>query len=130
MFDFLRNGNCICREKLGYRKIVVYLQLNTKTDMCTRQQCIVRLSEAAPYIQKEFGVRSLCIFGSMARGDNNELSDVDLCGDMPPKALRVSALKNYLQDLLGVVVDLVRRRPGLDVFLSEEIKRDGIFIFS
>ena len=98
--------------------------------MCTRQQCIARLRTAAPYIQKEFGVRSLCLFGSVARGDNDEHSDVDVCVDMPPKALRMAALKDYLQNLLGTMADLVRFRPTLDAFLTEEIKRDGILIFS
>ncbi len=40
------------------------------------------------------------------------------------------ALKNFLQDLLGMAVDLVRRNPRLDPFLVDEIERDGIWIFS
>lgn len=90
----------------------------------------MRLAEATPYIRREFGVVSLCLFGSMARGDNRLDSDVDICVDMPPKAFRVVALKNYLQDLLGVAVDLVRKSPRLDSFLTDEISRDGIVIFS
>ncbi len=45
---------------------------------------------------------------------------------MPPKAFRVIALKQYLQELLGCDVDLVRRNPNLDYLLSNEIARDGI----
>jgi predicted nucleotidyltransferase len=84
--------------------------------MDTRQQYIEKLKASIPFIQKEFGVSSLCIFGSMARGDNRNDSDVDICVDMPPKALKVSALKIYLQDLLGVPVDIVRRHAHLDSF--------------
>lgn len=98
--------------------------------MCSRQQCIAILTAAAPYLQKEYGVRSLRLFGSMARGDNRADSDVDVCVDMPPKAFTVIALKHYLQDLLGVAVDVVRLTPRLDKFLIDEIKRDGICIFS
>jgi predicted nucleotidyltransferase len=64
----------------------------------------------------------------MARGDNRDDSDVDICVDMPPKALKVSALKIYLQDLLGASVDVVRKHPRLDSFLLEEINRDGIYL--
>jgi predicted nucleotidyltransferase len=96
--------------------------------MCTRQQCIEKLKASIPFIQKEFGVNSLCLFGSMARGDNRQDSDVDVCVDMPPKALKVSALKIYLQELLGVQVDVVRRHAHLDSFLLQEIKRDGIYL--
>lgn len=95
--------------------------------MCTRQECFERIKNAAPLIKNHFGVRSLCIFGSMARGDNHNDSDVDVCVEMPPKAFAVVSLKNYLQDLLGISVDLVRRHPGLDEFLTNEIKRDGIY---
>jgi predicted nucleotidyltransferase len=96
--------------------------------MCTRSQCISRLQEAAPHIRKEFGGTALSLFGSMARGDNREGSDVDVFVDMPPKAYRVVALKLYLQDLLGEDVDVVRKSPYLDEFLLREIERDGICI--
>jgi hypothetical protein len=98
--------------------------------MCTREQCITRLHEAAPYLKHNFGVKSLSLFGSMARGDNSESSDVDVCVDMPPKAFQVVALKLYLQDLLGTVVDVVRKSPYVDKFLINEISRDEICIFS
>jgi hypothetical protein len=96
--------------------------------MCTRQECIERITQAAPFIRKEFEVSNLCVFGSMARGDNHPGSDVDVCVEMPPKALKVVALKSYLQNLLGTAVDVVRRSPHLDQFLANEIKRDGINI--
>lgn len=98
--------------------------------MCNQQQCVERLTEATPYIRSEFGVTSMCLFGSMARGDNGPESDADICVDMPPRAFKVIALKNFLQDLLGMAVDLVRRNPRLDPFLVNEIERDGIWIFS
>ncbi|MDE7378020.1 MAG: nucleotidyltransferase domain-containing protein [Paraprevotella sp.] len=98
--------------------------------MCTREQCIERLRESAPYIRQEFGVESMCLFGSMARGDNREDSDVDVCVSMPPKAFKLVSLKDFLQHLLGVAVDVVRRTPRLDPFLLSEIERDGVSIFS
>jgi predicted nucleotidyltransferase len=96
--------------------------------MFTCQQCITKIKKAIPYIRKEFGVTSLCLFGSVARGDNREDSDVDFFVEMPPKGLKVSALKNYLQDLLGVRVDLIRKHTNLDPFLLKEIERDGVHI--
>ena len=98
--------------------------------MCSRHECISRLIDATPYIRQEFGVKSMYLFGSMARGDNRPGSDVDVCVDMPPKAFRILALKDFLQDLLGVAVDVVRKSPRLDLFLQKEIDRDRISIFS
>lgn len=98
--------------------------------MCTRRECISKLTDAAPFLKQEFGVESLRLFGSMARGDNHVGSDVDVFVEMPPKAFKVIALKNYLQDILGVAVDVVRRTPRLDSFITKEIERDGIVIFA
>ena len=98
--------------------------------MCTRQECLERLRNATPYIKKEFGVRSLCLFGSMARGDNRPDSDIDILVDMEPKIFVLVALKEYLQELLGTAVDLIHRHSNLSPFFINEIKRDGIYIFT
>lgn len=97
--------------------------------MCTRQECLTRLSDAAPFIRTEFGVKSMCLFGSFARGDYNDNSDIDVCVEMPPKAMKLISLKNYLQDLLGKAVDIVRISPFLDPYLRNEISRDAVYIF-
>lgn len=65
----------------------------------------------------------------MARGDNKVGSDVDVCVEMPPKAFKIVEMKHYLQNLLGLDVDVVRLTPYLDKFLTSEIERDGIIIF-
>ena len=98
--------------------------------MSGKQHCIELLTEATPYIRLEFGVRSMRMFGSMARGEENDGSDVDIFVDMPPKAFKVVGLKQYLQELLGRAVDVVRNHSHLDPFLTNEINRDGITIFA
>ena len=95
-----------------------------------RQHCIDILTKASHKLRTEYGVKSLRMFGSVARGEYNDHSDVDLFVEMPPKALKIVALKNYLQDILGRAVDVVRSRPTLNTFLLNEIDRDGITIFS
>jgi predicted nucleotidyltransferase len=98
--------------------------------MCTRQECISLLTDASDYIKNEFGVKSLLIFGSMARGNNNVNSDVDICVDMPAKLFKIIEFKQYLKDLLGTEVDVVRKSQYLNECLTHEIERDGIRIFS
>lgn len=98
--------------------------------MCTRQQCLDRLIMATPEIKKRFGVKKMSLFGSMARGDNNLQSDVDIFVEMPPKAYQILRLKDYLQSLLGMSVDIVRSHSNLDSYLIQEIQNDGITIFT
>ena len=94
------------------------------------QHCIDILTKASQTLRIEYGVKSLRVFGSVARGEDSEVSDVDLFVDMPPKAMKMVALKHYLQNLLGRGVDVVRSRSTLDPFLLNEINRDGITIFT
>lgn len=98
--------------------------------MTHRQQYIDILTKASHIIRKDYGVVSLRIFGSVARGDDKANSDIDLFVEMPPKALKLVALKNYLQEILGRTVDIVRSRPTIDPFLLSEINKDGITIFA
>lgn len=95
-----------------------------------RQHCIYILTEVSHILRTEYGVKSLRIFGSVARGEDKGNSDVDLFVEMPPRALKMVALKLYLQEILGRAVDVVRSRPTLDKFLLNEINRDGITIFT
>jgi len=52
------------------------------------------------------------IFGSFARCEMNQKSDVDILVDFTdtPSLLKFVNLENYLSDLLGVKVDLVMKR--------------------
>lgn len=77
-----------------------------------------------------FGVRSLTLFGSVARGEQHEGSDVDIFVDMPPRFLVACAVADYLEDILGCKVDLVRRHKRLSEFFLNQIKKDGIQVFT
>jgi len=96
--------------------------------MFTRNECIEILTKDAPYIIKEYGVKSMCLFGSMARGDNSEDSDVDLFVDMPPVAIKVVRLKNHLQEILGKPVDLIRRHDYLRPHFLSRVEKDAIYV--
>lgn len=97
--------------------------------MCDKKACIELLRENSTLIQQEFGVTSLSVFGSVARGDNKPDSDVDILVDMPPKIFMVSALKEYLETLLSASVDIIRRHSHLSPKFINQISRDAITVF-
>ena len=96
--------------------------------MCNSNDCITKIRKNLPYIQKEYGVTGLCLFGSVARGDNRPDSDVDILVDMPPKIFALSGLHRYLENLLQSSVDLIRRHSHLSAQFLNQIARDGIKI--
>ena len=87
------------------------------------------IREHGEVLREQFQVTALTVFGSTARHENHEGSDVDMFVDMPPKIYLVIALKQYLEEILGCSVDVVRRHRGLNPQLIKEIERDGINIF-
>jgi predicted nucleotidyltransferase len=74
-----------------------------------KQTVLSRLSECAPEIRRRFSVKALSVFGSVARGEAAEGSDVDVLVAFKQKATfdLFMDLKFYLEDLLGRGVDLV-----------------------
>src|SRR5438093_9028299 len=73
-----------------------------------RQAILDRLNAEAPGLRKKYGVKSLAVFGSMARGDDHEGSDVDIlvAFEGKPTFDNFFDLKFYLEDLFGRAVDL------------------------
>ncbi len=80
-------------------------------------------------LKSRYGVSAIVLFGSVARNEHKDGSDVDLFVDMPPKFMQASAAADYLEDLLGNPVDLIRNNKNLSPFFLSQIKRDGITIY-
>lgn len=96
--------------------------------MCNQQECIKRIEKNRSHIQREYEVTGLCLFGSLARGDNRPDSDIDILVDMPPKMFLFSALHEYLENLLDSSVDLIRRHSHLSSRFLDQISNDAIRI--
>ncbi len=89
---------------------------------------IDRIREHASEIRDRFSVSDLRVFGSVARGDADAGSDVDLVVTFEGGATfdRFMDLKFYLEELLGMHVDLVTRaavRPELRTQIEREAIR-------
>lgn len=95
--------------------------------MKTREEYIEILANHAQEIKTEYGVNSLCIFGSVAR--NEQQPDSDLFVDVKPTLRILIKLKQYLEQILESPVDLIRKHNNLNSFIKREIERDGITIF-
>ena len=59
-------------------------------------------------LTKQFGVKSMLMFGSLARNEATQTSDVDLLVEFnrPVGYFGLFALQDYLEKLLGCSVDL------------------------
>ena len=107
----------------------IFAAVKHPTLMITRRECISKIIPYKDEIMSKYGVRSMHIFGSVARSEQSESSDVDVCVDMKPNLLKRSGLKQYLEQLLGCNVDVLHIHPNMDVILKNQIDHDGILVF-
>ena len=96
--------------------------------MLSRQECIDKILANAKTIIEEYNVRSLRLFGSLARNQQHESSDVDVFVEMEPSIYKIIGLQEFLESLLGCHVDLIRKHRNNDAFLLKQIEKDGIDI--
>lgn len=97
--------------------------------MKTTAQYISTLREHAPILRERFGMTSMSLFGSVARGEHKEGSDVDVLVDMPPVFYNACEANDYLEEILGCHVDMIRRHRNLTPFFLQQVEKDGVQIF-
>lgn len=69
------------------------------------------------------------IFGSVARREQSEGSDVDIYIEGALHGMfAMGSIKAELEDLLGTTVDLVRIREGINPMLLQKIRKEGIYV--
>ena len=96
----------------------------------TREQVLAKLSEERDNIRR-FGVRSLGLFGSVARAENTSASDLDMLVEFDHKSFDAYMdLKAFLENLFDCPVDLVLAnalKPRLrEPILNETVHAPGL----
>jgi len=76
-----------------------------------RETILSKLRASRPDLERDYPIHRLALFGSFARGEATEDSDVDVLVEVEPSiGLRFITLAEQLETLLGRQVDLVSRR--------------------
>ncbi|MGA8515852.1 MAG: nucleotidyltransferase family protein [Burkholderiaceae bacterium] len=94
-----------------------------------RETALHLLAKHKPKLQRQFGVRSLALFGSTARGTALEGSDVDVLVsfDSPTTSQQYFGAQFYLEDVFKCSVDLVTEK-ALRKELRPHIERDAVHV--
>lgn len=92
----------------------------------------VLLDAAAPVLKSlasERGYRRLAVFGSVARREAREDSDIDLLVDAPPATSSFEFLrfKQLIEQVLGREIDLISY-GGLKPTMDDDIRRDAVLL--
>lgn len=78
-------------------------------------------------IARKYGVRSVCVFGSVARGAADEASDVDLLVEVEEgtSLLSLGGFQVEMEELLGEKVDVVTV-DGLKPRMRDQAMKDAV----
>jgi len=92
----------------------------------TREVVLKQLEDNRDKI-RSFGVKRLGLFGSCARGEATQSSDLDFVVDLEKKSFDAYMdLKDFLEELFGCKVDLVMK-DAIKPRLREPILRETIY---
>lgn len=97
----------------------------------TRAEVLARLRAREPEI-RQLGIARLAIFGSTARDEQQESSDIDLAVQLDAASnyglMRLVQIEDTLRSMLGAPVDLVTE-PVDQPRLQAKIDRDRVHVF-
>lgn len=118
-------------DALGISQPAVSQQLRYAPDLeAVRPEEL--LDAAAPVLKAlaaEYGYRRLAVFGSVARGEARQDSDIDLLVDAPPgtSSFAFIRFKQLIEKVLGREIDLISY-GGLKPKMDDDIRRDAVLL--
>jgi uncharacterized protein len=94
-----------------------------------KERAISILREHRADLWSRYPISELGIFGSVARNEATETSDVDIVVKLShPDLFALVCLREDLMDILGTDVDLVQDHAGLRPLLAKRIRQDAVYV--
>lgn len=90
---------------------------------------MARLRSLKGELATRYDVREMGIFGSVARGDDDLKSDIDLFVEFGPNADLITyiGLWQYLEDIFDTKIDLISK-GGLRSDMRDAVMQDLVFV--
>ena len=91
----------------------------------TENEILDILQAEKPYLRQRFGLLSIGVFGSYAKGAQGPDSDVDLLVELTePRFDFLVGIQMHLEKKLGKPVELIRKRPGLSERFLKRVEKN------
>jgi len=97
--------------------------------MSERDDVLAAFRAALPELRRSWPIHSLALFGSVARGEATDASDLDVLVEFerPIPLSAFLALEKALSELAGRSVDLVSR-PALKPFIGAHVLKEAVAV--
>ena len=77
----------------------------------------------------KYAIEKIGVFGSVARAEATDDSDVDICiKTKTPDLFMLVHIQEELQDLFHKSVDIVRVRESMNPYLKRRIEKEAIYV--
>ncbi|OIN96177.1 hypothetical protein AUJ66_07005 [Candidatus Desantisbacteria bacterium CG1_02_38_46] len=96
----------------------------------TKDEIINILSTQLPFIQKQFYVKEIGVFGSFVKQEYSEESDIDVLVELDNRhndLFNFIRLKDYLEELFHKEVDLVMK-GAIKPRIKDKILKEAIYV--
>ena len=91
----------------------------------SEQEILDVLWAEKPYLREHFGLLSVGLFGSYAKGAQGPESDVDLLVELTePRFDFLAGIQVHLEKKIGKPVELIRKRPGLSERFLKRVEKN------
>jgi len=78
---------------------------------------------------QEYNIIRMGVFGSLARGEMTDDSDVDVVVELArPDLLAMVGIKQDLEEILKRPVDIVRYRNTMNAILKQHIEQEAVYV--
>jgi len=96
--------------------------------MLTQNDILTYLSQHKKEFQERYHIEKIGLFGSYARNEAHQESDIDIFVKMPPKMFHLIALKQQIEEDLKKSVDILREHKQMKPFLLRMIEKDIAYV--
>ncbi|MBU0700032.1 nucleotidyltransferase domain-containing protein [bacterium] len=99
--------------------------------MSTQQKdnILTILREFKQNFGEKYGIFEIGIFGSVARDEAMDNSDVDICiKTKTPDPFALVHIKEEIESRVQKHVDIIRMRKNMNPFLKERIEKEGVYV--
>ncbi|OQA03789.1 MAG: Nucleotidyltransferase domain protein [Planctomycetes bacterium ADurb.Bin401] len=94
-----------------------------------RETILNELRKMKPDLARRYGVTKLGIFGSLARNEIHDNSDIDVVLEMrEPNLFYMVHIKEALEEYFQTPVDVIRYRKLMNKYLKARIDREAVYV--
>jgi predicted nucleotidyltransferase len=94
----------------------------------TKKYILSKLKEQKSFIQKNFGVKKIGIFGSYSKNLETDKSDIDFYVEFREKTFdNLTGLWNFLEDIYQTKIDIFHKHKNNNSVILSNIQKEVIF---